>query len=118
MDLMISTESNDVRKGGKSRWPNMIVFPKELRDAIPVYGSRALVFDSVSATSHTSPISVSGMTGEELFDFGPRTRIDLLVHETGKLDGKFTLPVDLDSATTRALGEFLVDLANRAEQPK
>jgi hypothetical protein len=63
-------------------------------------------------------MAVSGMIGEEHFDFGPRTRTEVLVHETGKLDGQFTLLLDLDSATTRALGEFFVDLANRAEAPE
>ena len=40
---------------------------------------------------------------------------ELLVHETGKLDGKFALIADLDTETTRALGQFLIDLADSAE---
>lgn len=71
----------------KSRWPNTIVFPKELRDAIPEYGSRALVFDSVSGSRSKAPVSISGMIGEAQVDFGTRTQIRFLVHETGKLDG-------------------------------
>jgi hypothetical protein len=100
----------------QSQWPNTIVFPKELGDAIPVYGSRALIFDAVSGTPHTSPVAVSGMLGEEFFDFGPRARAELTVHESGKLNGAYNLLVDLDSPTMRALGEFFVDLADRAER--
>jgi hypothetical protein len=102
----------------KSRWPNTIVFPKELRDAIPDYGSRALVFDSVGGSHSNAPVSISGMIGETQFDFGARTQIRLLVHETGKLDGQFTLLVDLDSETTRELGKFLIEVADQAEAKK
>jgi hypothetical protein len=100
---------------GKSRWPNMIVFPRELRDAIPDYGARALVFDSVGGSHARSPVTLSGMIGEMVVDAGLRARLQFLVHETGKLDGKFTLLVDLDRETTRALGQFLIELADRAE---
>ncbi len=55
------------------------------------------------------------MIGETLVDYGTRTQIHFLVHETGKLDGQFTLLVDLDSGTTRALGKFLIELADQAE---
>jgi hypothetical protein len=99
----------------KSHWPNMIVFPKELRDAIPEYGSRALVFDSVSESHPSAPVPVSGMTDTAMFDMGARAQIQLLVHETGNLKGKFTLIADLDTETTRALGRFLIDLADRAD---
>jgi hypothetical protein len=99
----------------KSRWPNTIVFPRELREAIPDYGSRALVFDSVSGSRSKAPVSVSGMIGETHFDFGARTQIRFLVHETGKLEGQFTLLLDLDSETTRALGRYLVELADQAD---
>jgi hypothetical protein len=94
------------------------VFPKELRDAIPDYGSRALVFDSVDGSPSHAPVSISGMIGESQFDFGARTQIHLLVHETGKLDGRFTLLVDLDSETTRALGKFLIELADQSEEKR
>jgi hypothetical protein len=46
---------------------------------------------------------------------GPRAQARFLVHESGKLDGKFVVWVDLDSTTMRALGQFLVELADRAE---
>jgi hypothetical protein len=99
----------------RSRWPNTIVLPKELRDVIPDYGSRALIFDSVSGSASNAPVSMSGMIGAAQFDFGARTQIRFLVHETGKLDGQFTLLVDMDSETTRALGRFLVELAAQAD---
>lgn len=89
----------------RSRWPNMIVFPKELRDAIWDYGSRALVFDSVSESHLNSPV----------FDVGHRAKFNLFVHEAGKLGGQFALLADLDTETTRALGQYLIDLADRAE---
>ena len=66
-------------------WPNMFIFSKELRDAIPKYGGRALVFDAVSG----APASHS-MTAPRLAGFAePRAHVRFLVHETGKLDGKF-----------------------------
>ena len=89
---------------GNSRWPNMFILPKEIRDAIPSYGARALVFDAVR-----------GSTGAYRSDLGSRASVQFIVHETGKLDGEFTLFMDLDSATTRALGQFLIDLADRVE---
>jgi hypothetical protein len=68
----------------RSHWPNTIVFPKELRDAIPPYGSRALVFDSVTGLTNAAPIiPIPGC--------GPRARAKLLVHETGRLTGEFEL---------------------------
>lgn len=112
MDLTVSP---GLAIRSKSRWPNMIVFPKELRDAIPDYGPRALVFDSVSGSPSNAPVPIAGMIGETLLDYGARTKIHFLVHETGKLDGQFNLLVDLDSETTRALGQFLVELADQAE---
>ena len=98
--------SSDLAVRSKSLWPNTIVFPKELRDAIPDYGSRALVFDSVSGLHSRLPVPMAD---------GARAQIGFLVHETGKLNGQFTLLVDLDSETTRALGKFLIELADRAE---
>jgi hypothetical protein len=118
MELTTKPEPQSLAIRGNVRWPNVIVFPRELREAIPSYGARALVFDSVSGAQHVSPISVAWMIGEKLCNFGPRTRTELLVHETGKLDGQFRLLLDLDAATTRALGKFLVDLADRAEGPE
>jgi hypothetical protein len=94
------------------------VFPKELRDVIPDYGSRALVFDQVRGSRSNAPVSLSGMIGAAQFDFGARAQIRFLVHETGKLNGQFTLLLDMDSETTRALGRFLVELADPVDDGK
>jgi hypothetical protein len=98
----------------KSAWPNTITFPRELREAIPDYGPRALVFDAVSG-SHYDGAVFSALLGKPSASNGARACLKLLVHETGKLDGKFHLHVDLDAETTRALGKFLIDLADQAE---
>ena len=99
----------------RPRWPNTIAFPKELRDAIPTYCSRALVFDSVSG-SHYDGTQFAVMMGRAVPDGKmARTQVQMLVHETGKLDGQFTLQVDMDAETTRALGKFLMELADQAE---
>ena len=113
-DLGNPAEALAVR--GKFKFPNLMIFPRELREAIPPeYDSRALVFDSVSGSKGVSPTPVGGMAGEHTVDWGKRTRVEFLVHETGKLDGKFTIAADLDAATARALGQFLIDLANASE---
>jgi hypothetical protein len=110
--------SSEIALARKSRWPNTITFPKELKPAIPDYGPRALVFDSVSG-SHYDGTSIAAMMGRPATEsMVPRAQLQLLVHETGKLDGKFSLLVDLDAETTRALGKFLVELADRAEAGK
>jgi len=112
MDL---TKPPNLALRGKTAWPNLFVFPKELRDAIPEYGHRALVFDAVSGSTGNLPAEISGLTGAMPFEITPRAQAQFLVHETGKLDGKFVLWVDLDSTTMRALGQFLIELADRAE---
>ena len=100
---------------GRGPWPNVIIFPTELRYAIPEYGHRALVFESVAGSHQALASPVSGMPDQALFDFGPRAQVQLFVHETGNLEGKFALLMDLDSTTTRALGQFLINLAEKAE---
>ncbi len=115
MDL---TKPPNLALSGKTPWPNLFVFPKELRDAIPEYGPRALMFDAVSGSTGNLPSEISGLSGTLPFEIKPRAQAQFLVHETGKLDGKFVLWMDLDSATMRALGQFLIDLANRAEKPQ
>jgi hypothetical protein len=99
---------------GPSKWPNTITFPKELKDAIPDYALRVLVFDSVSG-SHYDGKEFARLLDRNASSPIPRTILKLLIHETGKLNGEFNLVADLDAPTTRALGEFLIDLANRAE---
>lgn len=82
---------------------NIIVFPKELRDAIPWHSDRLLVFDSVTGTP-----TVHWLTNE------PRAQANLLVHETGTLDGRFDLVLNLDPETMRALGAFFIQLADQS----
>jgi hypothetical protein len=94
-------------------WPNTITFPKELRDAIPQYAPRALVFDSVTG-AHYDGNQFSALIGRYRVE-GARTRLKFQVHETGKLNGQFDLLVDMDVETTRALGKYLMDLADQAQ---
>jgi hypothetical protein len=98
-----------------ARWPNMFIFPKELRDAIPEYGARALVFDEVSGAPDRRPFSMAGLPAGLGFETGPRARVQFVVHETGRLTGKYPLFLDLDSETLRSLGQFFVNLADQAE---
>jgi hypothetical protein len=94
-------------------WPNTITFPTELRDAIPHYAPRALVFDSVSG-AHYDGNQISALIGRYRVE-GARTCLKLQVHETGRLNGEFELLVDMDVETTRALGKYLMDLADQAQ---
>ncbi len=100
-------------KPGDPRWPNMFIFPQELRDAIPEYGGRALVFDAVSGKPSRNPAwfvqQPDPSRGEA------RANVRFLVHETGAFEGKFPLVLDIDAATLRALGKFFVELADQAE---
>ncbi len=112
MDL---TKHSSLALGGRAAWPNLFVFPQELRDAIPDYGSRALVFDAVSGSTDNLPAEISRRAGAMAFETGPRAQARFLVHESGRLDCQFVLWVDLDSVSMRALGQFLVELADRAE---
>ena len=42
-------------------------------------------------------------------------RLSFLAHETGRLQGQYEIGLDLDVETLRALGEFFVTLADRAD---
>ena len=101
------TKPGGLAKQGESRWPNMFIFPKELREAIPEYGARALAFDAVSGSPNR------GLAGIPCGK--PRAQVRFLVHETGAFDGKYSLLLDIDAETLRALGHFLVKLADQAE---
>ncbi len=109
------TKPGGVAKRDDSHWPNVFIFPKELRDAIPEYGARALVFDDVSGSPRSWPVAVSGFAGQLPTDDRPRAQVRFLVHETGAFDGKFPLLLDIDTETLRALGKFLVELADQTE---
>jgi hypothetical protein len=97
-------------------YPNLFVFPRELRDATPEYGARALVFDEVSGSTGNLPAAIAGRRGAMPVDIAPRAQAQFLVHESGELEGRFVLSIDLDTTTMRALGQFLIDLAQRAEE--
>jgi uncharacterized protein YjeT (DUF2065 family) len=83
---------------------NHITFPSELREAIPKppISGRVLVLDGLTA----------GLTPAR---FGSNVSLKLLVKETGKLKGKYTILVDLQPEAARALAETLTQLADQAE---
>ena len=47
-------------------WPNMFIFPRELREMIPGYGARALVVDEVDGSPDRRSFAA----------FGPPARLD------------------------------------------
>jgi hypothetical protein len=83
---------------------NHMVFPRELRDAIPeLHGARLLNLASVTGNHSNTDI------------FGPRVHLNLIVKETGKLKGKYTLHMDLQPEAARQLAETLLKLADQAD---
>ncbi len=96
---------------------NTIVFPKELRDAIPVHSSRLLDFDRVTGTTNQSWASYNSEWLKAAgFDTSQnRAKIRLLAPEKGKLYGQFEMGIDLDTETMRAFGRFLITLADEAD---
>src|SRR5712692_2385465 len=86
---------------------NRVFFPRELRDAIPErHRGRDLVLDSITAVASNS------------IWMGPHIRLNLVVKETGKLTGEFTVSVSMEPDAARALGATLTDLADKAEEPR
>jgi hypothetical protein len=86
---------------------NTMSFPRELRDAIPdlpTYVGRVLELDSMSAQPTNTQL------------FGPRVHLKLVVKETGKLNGEYTVRVDLQVESARALAATLIQLADQAEK--
>jgi hypothetical protein len=115
--LTLTPRSGSLR--ARRRIPNSIIFPKELRDAIPSHSPRALQFDRVSATFN-APLFLASLANPEWlssagFEATPRVRLSMLAHETGQLNGQFEIGLDLDAETLRALGEFFMKLADQAE---
>lgn len=83
---------------------NTILFPRELRDAIPdlpTYAGRVLEL-----------ASIDGKLAENALG-GKRVHLKLAVAETGKLKGKFVVRIDLQPEAARALAETLVKLADQ-----
>ncbi len=112
MDLI---RQGPLAAAGRFAWPNTMIFPKELRDAIPEHSARALALDSVDGTVRDGPYALAGLAGAIPPGSGPRTFLRLDVHETGKSQSVYPVWIDLDPATMRALGRFMIDLADRAE---
>jgi len=82
-----------------------MAFPRELREAIPVlHAGRALELDSIHGQSSNTLL------------FGPLVRLKLLVKETGKLSGQFTVRMDLQPDAARKLAAELNKLADLADR--
>ncbi|MBI4907879.1 MAG: hypothetical protein HY820_29915 [Acidobacteria bacterium] len=93
--------------GKRRSWPNTMMFPKALRDAIPdmpTCGGRVLELDAI----HGEPVN------SHLF--GERVQVKLRVKETGKLTGKFVVLIDLQPEAARALATTLTNLADQLEE--
>src|SRR5215469_4277116 len=95
-------------KAARYRLPasNTMAFPRELRDAIPDLPTcvgRLLRLDAMTA-SHSS----TGL-------FGPLVHVSLMVKETGKLKGKYTVRMDLVPEAARHLAQTLLELADQAD---
>src|SRR5262245_31193263 len=82
-----------------------MTFPRELRHAIPdlpTCEGRVLALESI--TGATCPAR-----------FGMHVKLQLLVQETGKLQGKYTLTTELQPEAARQLAEALNQLADQAD---
>ena len=85
---------------------NHMTFPAELRAAIPdlpTCEGRVLQLDSIDGAAVPAR-------------FGMGVRLRLLVRETGKLKGRFTVVMDLNAEAAHRLGEMLLQLAGRVEK--
>jgi hypothetical protein len=85
---------------------NTILFPRELRDAIPdlpTYTGRLLELESIDAKL------------SETLLYGRRVHMKMTVVETGKLNGKFVVRVDLQADAARALADTLRQLADQLQ---
>ena len=96
------------KKPARYRLPasNTMAFPRELRDAIPDLPTcvgRVLRLDSMTAVTTRADF------------FGPQVHISLVVKETGRLRGKYTVRMDLVPEAARHLGKMLLDLADQAD---
>jgi len=95
------------RKPYRLNPPNTMMFPRELRDAIPdlpTYVGRALEIDSITGRMSNTRL------------FGRRVHLKLVVKETGKLKGQFTVRIDLKVEAARAMAATLAQLADQTEK--
>jgi hypothetical protein len=86
---------------------NYMTFPRELRNAIPdlpTYVGRTL--ELAATRGHASNTELFGACVHLLFG----------LRETGKLEGRFTVRMDLEVEAARALAASLLELADRAER--
>ena len=86
---------------------NTILFPRELRDAIPdlpTYTGRLLELESIDGSMVDTPF------------FGRLVSVKMVVAETGKLTGKFEVRLGLQAEAARALAETLLQLADSLEK--
>ena len=98
--------SQQVARQFRLRYPNNVIFPRELREAIPDHQpsvGRCLKLDSVDAQPANT------------VEWGRRVQIKLRVCETGKLSGAFDVWVDVEIEAARALAKLIQDAANQAE---
>ena len=96
---------------GTMKWlfPNAMVFPHELRDAIPgpdLPGcDRALILASIDGSCRATPD-------------GGRVRLNFEVKESGKLKGTFKVYADMEADAARALSATLLGLVEQLEKPR
>jgi hypothetical protein len=84
---------------------NWIAFPRELRAAIPdLHGGRVLEMEALTGHATDTPL------------FGPLVELKLVVRETGKLRGKFTILMGLQAEAARQLAATLTELADQVDQ--
>jgi hypothetical protein len=86
---------------------NTMNFPQALRDAIPTLArcwGRCLVLASITGRALNDPL------------WGKRVRVKFQVEETGKLNGKFDVWMDVDPEAARGLARTLNQLADEAEK--
>lgn len=82
-------------------------FPRALREAIPTLErcwGRCLVLTSITGKAVNQVL------------WGRRVRVKFQVEETGKLNGKFDVWMDIDPAAARGLARTLEQLADEAEK--
>ncbi len=92
------------RRAPKNR--NIIMFPRELRDAIPdlpTYTGRVLELESINGSLIKNPL------------LGQSVAVKLVVTETGKLKGRFEVRLGLHADAARALAATLIQLADQLE---
>jgi len=96
----------------RRRWEssrNTMSFPRALRDAIPDMPTcvgRVLELDSTSGAI------------SDIYPNCPPVELRMLVKETGKLSGEFTVMIHLQPEAARAMAETLTRLADEAENSR